>query len=195
MGSTSSGQFIIRLYTLSADGLSLTWDRDLSVTDSWAVDEHGTASDGNYLVRISYTQGYKTYDLNSGTVAYDGQDWNLRAVISGGAISNPTFIAYDARGGRYLVGDYGASQVLISESLSTSVTSVAVAEDSESDGTPVADLFGSVFLDATDAVPGGSTSNTLLGVAVLGASGGNTKWRVNRIGFLSRTPSALWPLW
>jgi hypothetical protein len=64
------------------------------------VDEHGTASDGQYLVRISFTQGYKTYDLNSGTVAYDGQAWNLRVVTAGGAISNPTFIAYDPKAGR-----------------------------------------------------------------------------------------------
>jgi hypothetical protein len=60
---------------------------------------------------------------------------------------------------------------LISETLSTSVASVPVAEDSESDGSLVADLFGSVFQDSADAVPGGSTSNTLQGVAVLGGPG------------------------
>ncbi len=170
MGPTSGGQFLIRLYTVSADGLSLIWDRDLPINDSWAVDEHGTASDGQYLVRISFTQGYKTYDLNSGTVAYDGQAWNLRVVTAGGAISNPTFIAYDPKAGRYLVGDYDASQVLVSESQSTSVVSDPVDEDAEPIGATVASLFGAVFQDATDAVTGGSSANPLLGVAVMGNS-------------------------
>lgn len=35
MGLTESGYLPFRLYTISDDGSSLTWDRDFSVADSW----------------------------------------------------------------------------------------------------------------------------------------------------------------
>jgi hypothetical protein len=131
MGPLVNGQFFIRLYVISTDGLSLAWQQDVPVNDTWSTDEHGTASDGKYLVRISFQQGYMCYDLNAGTVAYDGRGWNLRAVDKSGAMTNPQLIAFDPKGGRYLVGDQALSQILISATVfvSSGVTfSVAAAD-------------------------------------------------------------------
>jgi hypothetical protein len=105
MGPVIGGAFKVRMYTVSSNGLTLTWNRDYTVNDTWAPDEHGTACDGTFLYRMCMTTGYKSYRLTSGTVAYNGTGWTKPS-----AIVNPTFVARNHRTGQILVGDYRGSQ-------------------------------------------------------------------------------------
>ncbi|NCV86932.1 MAG: hypothetical protein EBW14_13935, partial [Oxalobacteraceae bacterium] len=66
MGPTLDGQFTVRLYQLSSDGLTLTWEKDQVFSDPWATDEHGMACDGFYFYRMSMLDGCRVYDLESG---------------------------------------------------------------------------------------------------------------------------------
>ncbi|NDF17368.1 MAG: hypothetical protein EB079_05320 [Verrucomicrobia bacterium] len=100
MGPVSGGTFPVRLNTVSSNGLSLTWNRDNTVKDTWAPDERGTACDGIFLYRMSASSGYKAYRLTTGTVAYDGTGWTKPS-----AIVSPTFVARNHRTGQILVGD------------------------------------------------------------------------------------------
>ncbi|NBN93626.1 MAG: hypothetical protein EBV35_07345, partial [Betaproteobacteria bacterium] len=109
MGPVSGGTFPVRLYTVSSNGLSLTWNRDNTVKDTWAPDEHGTACDGAFLYRMSASSGYKAYRLSRGTVAYDGTGWTKPSVIV-----NPTFVTRNHRTGQILVGDYRGSRLIVS---------------------------------------------------------------------------------
>ncbi|NBS14919.1 MAG: hypothetical protein EBT57_08980, partial [Verrucomicrobia bacterium] len=109
MGPVSGGTFPVRLYTVSSNGLSLTWNRDYTINDTWAPDEHGTACDGTFLYRMSFTTGYKSYRLTTGTVAYDGTGWTKPS-----AIGNPTFVARNHRTGQIFVGDYQGSRLIVS---------------------------------------------------------------------------------
>ncbi|NBT90681.1 MAG: hypothetical protein EBT50_07625, partial [Verrucomicrobia bacterium] len=109
LGPVSGGTVKVRLYQVASNGLSLAWDRDYTLSDTWAPDEHGTACDGVFLYRMSFTTGYKSYRLATGTVAYDGTTWTKPS-----AIGNPTFLARNHRTGQILVGDYRASQLLVS---------------------------------------------------------------------------------
>ncbi|NBS79612.1 hypothetical protein EBS57_07355, partial [bacterium] len=109
MGPVFGGAFKVRMYTVSSNGLTLTWNRDYTINDTWAPDEHGTACDGTFLYRMSMTTGYKAYRLTTGTVAYDGTGWTKPSVIV-----NPTFVTRNHRTGQILVGDYRASRLIIS---------------------------------------------------------------------------------
>lgn len=109
MGPVSGGAFKVRMYTVSSNGLTLTWNRDYTVNDTWVTDEHGTACDGTFLYRMSASSGYKAYRLTTGTVAYDGTGWTKPS-----AIVNPTFVARNHRTGQILVGDYRASSLIVS---------------------------------------------------------------------------------
>jgi alpha-tubulin suppressor-like RCC1 family protein len=109
MGPVIGGAFKVRMYTVSSNGLTLTWNRDYTVNDTWAPDEHGTACDGTFLYRMSMTTGYKAYRLATGTVAYDGTGWTKPS-----AIVNPTFVARNHRTGQILVGDYRGSRLIVS---------------------------------------------------------------------------------
>jgi len=109
MGPVIGGAFKVRMYTVSSNGLTLTWNRDYTVNDTWAPDEHGTACDGTFLYRLSMTTGYKSYRLTTGTVAYNGTGWTKPS-----AIGNPTFVARNHRSGQILVGDYQGSRLIVS---------------------------------------------------------------------------------
>ena len=109
MGPVFGGAIWVRMYTVSSNGLTLTWNRDYRVNDTWAPDEHGTACDGTFLYRMSMTTGYKAYRLATGTVAYDGTGWTKPS-----AIVNPTFVARNHRTGQILVGDYQGSRLIVS---------------------------------------------------------------------------------
>ncbi|NDD82364.1 MAG: hypothetical protein EBZ53_07380, partial [Verrucomicrobia bacterium] len=109
IGPVSGGAFQVRLYTVSSNGLSLTWERDYTVNDTWTPDEHGTACDGIFLYRMSGSSGYKAYRLATGTVAYDGTGWTKPS-----AIVEPTFVARNHRTGQILVGDWRASRLIVS---------------------------------------------------------------------------------
>ena len=109
MGPVIGGAFKVRMYTVSSNGLTLTWNRDYTVNDTWAPDEHGTACDGTFLYRMCMTTGYKSYRLTSGTVAYNGTGWTKPS-----AIVNPTFVARNHRTGQILVGDYRGSRLIVS---------------------------------------------------------------------------------
>ena len=114
MGLSSGGQFTVRFYNVAADGLSLTWDRDCSFNDTWSTDEHGLACDGTYLYRLSFLEGYKTYDLSSGNVVNDGRNWDIRTIDSGETISNPCFITRNHATGQLLVADFDTGKILFS---------------------------------------------------------------------------------
>jgi alpha-tubulin suppressor-like RCC1 family protein len=109
MGPVNGGAFKVRMYTVSSNGLTLTWNRDYTVNDTWVTDEHGTACDGTFLYRMSASSGYKAYRLTTGTVAYDGTGWTKPS-----AIVNPTFVARNHRTGQILVGDYRGSSLIVS---------------------------------------------------------------------------------
>jgi hypothetical protein len=94
VNSPTGGILTVRLFTLSADGLTLSGSVDYLISDSWSIDEHGSSFDGVNLYRISYSNGYKAYDISSGTTSYDGTSWNLRATSGSTSISNPTFITH-----------------------------------------------------------------------------------------------------
>lgn len=109
VGPVIGGTVKVRLYQVASNGLALTWNRDYTLNDTWAPDEHGTACDGVFLYRMSFTTGYKSYRLASGAVAHDGTAWAKPSTIG-----NPTFVTRNHRTGQILVGDYRASQILVS---------------------------------------------------------------------------------
>ena len=120
MGSTSGGVFTVRLYTVSANGLTLTRDRDYTINDGSILDNHGMACDGTYLYRLGYTKGYKSYNLATGAVAYDGTAW-LQPV----GFNNPTFMTRNHLTGQFIIGDFMASQVLLSAPIKAMFTAPA----------------------------------------------------------------------
>jgi hypothetical protein len=166
MGAPSNDQFTVRLYGLSSDGLTLTTAVDYTINDGWTTDEHGTAFDGTYLYRISYVNGYKAYDLRSGTVAYDGTSWDLRSDSAGGEIGNPTLFAHNHATGQFIVGDWCSGRVRISAPTGGRLSAIDQG-NRNSAGDSVASLLGSAFNDSADAVSGGSSAHTLAGAAIV----------------------------
>ncbi|NCZ53456.1 MAG: hypothetical protein EBY81_06125, partial [Verrucomicrobia bacterium] len=134
MGSPSEGVFTVRLYTVSANGLTITRDQDFTINDGLDPDNHGMACDGTYLYRLAQGQGYKSYDLATGTVAYDGTAWRQPA-----GFANPTFMTRNHVTGQFIIGDFMASQVLVS--------------------TPTADMFTAPVSLAYDGAPKGYTAS------------------------------------
>ena len=134
MGPTSGGVFTVRLYTVSANGLTLTRDRDYTINDGSSLDNHGMACDGTYLYRLCYGKGYKSYNLATGAVAYDGIAWRQPT-----GFANPTFMTRNHVTGQFIIGDFMASQVLVS--------------------TPTADMFTAPVSLAYDGAPKGYTAS------------------------------------
>ena len=117
VGATSGGQFTVRFYSLSADGLQLTRSQDHTIYETATFDEHGWATDGTYLFRISYpaaSNPYKAYTLATGTVATTGT-WNLRTPGTGVSLNNPTYLTRDHLSGRFVIGEWSAdgSKVIV----------------------------------------------------------------------------------
>ena len=108
--SEDRATFIVRMFTVSGDGLSLTWERDYTmVNNGWGPDEHGMATDGDYFYRLAGLAGYKSYDLATGEVTYDGGSWRQPA-----GFLDPIFLTRNHRTGQLIVGDLYGSQVLLS---------------------------------------------------------------------------------
>ena len=108
VGATSGGQFTVRFYSLSADGLQLTRSQDHTLYETATFDEHGWASDGTHLFRISYpaaSNPYKAYSLATGAVVTTGS-WNLRTPGTGVSLNNPTFLTRDHLSGRFIIGEW-----------------------------------------------------------------------------------------
>jgi alpha-tubulin suppressor-like RCC1 family protein len=113
MGPTVDGQFTVRLYQLSSDGLTLTWERDQVINDTWSTDEHGMACDGVYFYRMSMLDGCKVYDLATGEIVHGGEGWNLWSAADGGTIDNPTWLTRNHRTGQLIAGEYQADHLLV----------------------------------------------------------------------------------
>jgi alpha-tubulin suppressor-like RCC1 family protein len=113
MGPTIDGQFTVRLYQVSSDGLTLTWERDQVINDTWSTDEHGMACDGAYFYRMSMLDGCKVYDLATGEIVHGGEGWNLWSAADGGTIENPTWLTRNHRTGQLIAGEYQADQLLV----------------------------------------------------------------------------------
>ena len=113
MGPTVDGQFTVRLYQVSSDGLTLTWETDHVFNDTWSTDEHGMACDGVYFYRMSMLDGCKVYDLQSGDIVHGGEGWNHWLAADGGTILNPTWLTRNHRTGQLIAGEYQANHLLI----------------------------------------------------------------------------------
>ena len=113
MGPTVDGQFTVRLYRVSSDGLTLTWETDHVFNDTWSTDEHGMACDGVYFYRMSMLDGCKVYDLQSGDIVHGGEGWNHWSAADGGTIQNPTWLTRNHRTGQLIAGEYQANHLLI----------------------------------------------------------------------------------
>jgi hypothetical protein len=113
MGPTIDGQFTVRLYQLSSDGLTLTWEKDQVFSDAWATDEHGMACDGVYFYRMSMDEGCRVYDLESGDIVHGGGGWDLWSAADGGTIHNPTWLTRNHRTGQLIAGEHQADHLLV----------------------------------------------------------------------------------
>jgi alpha-tubulin suppressor-like RCC1 family protein len=112
----SGGQFTVRLYTVSADGLTLTGGQDFILNDTWNPAGAGLACDGTYLYKLSRSEGYKSYTLATGAVAHDGTDWRPPAGIN--SSDSPTFMARNHLTGQFLVADtFYSRKVVVSVNL------------------------------------------------------------------------------
>ncbi|MFN5327877.1 MAG: MBG domain-containing protein, partial [Planctomycetota bacterium] len=125
---------VIRFYNVSSDGLTLTFARSVTLNDTWSIDEHGIASDGDYLYRITSYSGYKVYSLSTGNVVYDGRSsvtgWDMLSTDSGGTMTNPWMMAHDHVTGRYIVSNYGTGKILISSpSFNSTITGYATGDN------------------------------------------------------------------
>jgi hypothetical protein len=112
VGPTSGGQFTVRFFSLSADGLSLTWSQDHILSETATFDEHGFATDGTHLFRLIFGASYKAYTLATGAVATTGT-WNLITPSSGVSLVNPTYLTRDHVSGRFIIGDHNGSKVIM----------------------------------------------------------------------------------
>jgi hypothetical protein len=128
-GTDSGGESTLRVYNVTGSGTSatITWDKDYTLTDTarWPGDDHGIATDGRYLYRIQYAQGYKVWDLEAGDttpVLFDGNgsgdcgDTGTFCRINPAGFSNATYIAHDHVNARYLVGDFDAQRYYYTKS-------------------------------------------------------------------------------
>lgn len=112
VGPTSGGQFTVRFFALSSDGLRLTWSQDHTLAETATFDEHGFATDGTHLFRLIFGASYKAYTLATGAVAATGT-WDLKTPGSGVALVNPTYLTRDHVSGRFIIGDYSVSKVIM----------------------------------------------------------------------------------
>ncbi len=128
IGVPSGGSVTVRLYTVSGDGLTLTWDSDYTINDSGTSDEHGLAFDGFYLYRL-HGGNLKAYNLATGDLVYNSSGiWAVGSTASTGAFGNPTFLGYDHLHGRLIIGDFDTGKLLLSQGLAP----ITVVEDTAS---------------------------------------------------------------
>ncbi|HCD36748.1 MAG TPA: hypothetical protein DEQ23_06970, partial [Chlorobium sp.] len=172
---------LVRLYSVSDDGLTLTHVQDITIYDTveFPEDSHGAASDGQYLYVMSMNAGYRVYSLIDGSFVYDnssvaegGSWWTMQTPVLGDTakISNATYLTRNPLTGAFIWADYDNARVVSSAGV---VPSFTVTEDVAGNltftGTPFADIDGDT-LTVTLSVADG----TIAGSAVTGITiGGN----------------------
>ena len=117
-GSGSSYTSTLRTYTVTGTGATATiaWSEDFILADTqpWPSDDHGIASDGVYLYRISCcTSDYQSWSLVSGAPSPLVHSYTY-SVEDG--LGNSTFITHDHIGSRYIVGDYDNARFYYTDS-------------------------------------------------------------------------------
>jgi len=132
---------ILRLYNVIGTGRNVTFtaSEDLYLADSeagWPNDEHGIATDGTYLYEIMFSSGYKVWALRSGAPSYlvfngsgsgacgastgiSGTLCGINTPVDGTTtgLSNATYIGHNHATGTYMMGDYNAPKIYISNSV------------------------------------------------------------------------------
>jgi uncharacterized repeat protein (TIGR02543 family) len=132
---------VLRLYSITNRGknVSFTSSEDIYLADpdnTWPSDDHGIATDGTYLYEIKYNSGYKVWALRSGAPSYlvfNGDSGStcgatsgtspslcpINAPVNGSSVilSNATYIGHNHASGTYLMGDYNAAKVYVSNSV------------------------------------------------------------------------------
>jgi len=123
----------LRLYTVARTGTwpTLTWDQDITLADAvdsgWPSDDHGMATDGTYLYQIMHENGYKVWQLASGSaseVVFNGAGSGTCGASAGTSgtmcyiyypvstslarFTNATFIGRSHATNQYIIGDYSA---------------------------------------------------------------------------------------
>ena len=131
---------ILRLYNVIGTGKSVTFttSEDIYLADpesGWPGDDHGIATDGTYLYEIMFNSGYKVWALRSGVASYlvfngsgagacgatsgvTGTMCGINMPIDGttALLSNATYIGHNHTTGTYMMGDYSAAKIYISDS-------------------------------------------------------------------------------
>ena len=190
---------ILRLYTVSGSGSSatLSFSEDIVLADSesgWPSDDHGIATDGTYLYQSHHLNGYKTFALRSSAPSYivfdaDGtESCGADSGTSGGlctitgwgkdglTVANATFFGRDHVNKRYLMGDYGAPQFVVTTvatdqpagvgtiSAASAPRSVSAsagnAQATVSWQVPTSNGGGTISSYTVTATPGGATCST-----------------------------------
>ncbi|RTY36918.1 DUF4347 domain-containing protein, partial [Chlorobium phaeovibrioides] len=172
---------LVRLYSVSDDGLTLTHVQDITIYDTveFPKDSHGAASDGQYLYVMSINAGYRVYSLIDGSFVYDnssvdgGGSWTMQTPALGdtAAIGNATYLTRNPLTGAFIWADYNNARVVSSAGV---VPSFTVTEDVAGNltftGTPFADIDGdtlTVTLSVDDGTIAGSTGTGI----TIGGSG------------------------
>ena len=162
-------QSILRVYNVSGTGTSatVTFDRDWVLTDTegnWPNDDHGIATDGRFLYRIRYAQGYKVWDLSAGStvpVYFNGNGQGAcgksgtMCSINPPGIGNATYIAHDHVNSRFLVGDYDGQRYYYTRQGTVVVppTTTTIATTTTVEATTTTEATGNQQAAATTAAP------------------------------------------
>ncbi|MDA7827197.1 DUF4347 domain-containing protein, partial [Rhodobacteraceae bacterium] len=113
LGTLSTADNKVRIFSLSEDGLSLSFSEDIVINENWGWlnNFHGATSDGRYLYVLrmysSTEYDYRIYDLATGNVALNGTPYNLYQQ----GVDNASYMATDPLTGDIFWADYLGSSV------------------------------------------------------------------------------------